>query len=112
MTLKQKKNHYNVKFLKGYGHSISVKNSKIILKGCHDPFSDPFIEELSEKYPSMNNLIEKILDFLRLAIIVAITINVSKDELVSTIDKSFLDSKSHDRLNVLVSPAEQALHLN
>ena len=39
------RNHYNVKFLKGYGHSISVKNSKIILKDCHDPFSKSIIEE-------------------------------------------------------------------
>lgn len=39
-----KKNHYNVKFLKGYGHSISVKDSKIILKNCSDPFSEPQIE--------------------------------------------------------------------
>jgi len=45
LTLKNHKNHYNVKFLKGYGHSISVKNSKIILKDCHDPFSDPKTEE-------------------------------------------------------------------
>ena len=45
MTLKNHKNHYNVKFLKGYGHSISVKNSKIILKDCHDPFSEPKIEK-------------------------------------------------------------------
>lgn len=45
MTLKGHSNHYNVKFLKGYGHSISVKDSKIILKDCHDPFSDCSIEE-------------------------------------------------------------------
>lgn len=45
MTLKGQKNHYNVKFLKGYGHSISVKDSKLILKNNHDPFSEPEIEE-------------------------------------------------------------------
>ena len=45
MTLKGQKNHYSVKFLKGYGHSISVKDSKIILKDCHDPFSQPTTEE-------------------------------------------------------------------
>jgi len=44
MTLKNHKNHYDVKFLKGYGHSISVKDSKLILKNCHDPFSDCSIE--------------------------------------------------------------------
>ncbi len=32
MTLKGQNNHFNVKFLKGYGFSISVKNSKIVLK--------------------------------------------------------------------------------
>jgi len=37
MTLKNHKNHYNVKLLRGYGVSISLKNSKIILKnGSHD----------------------------------------------------------------------------
>jgi len=45
MTLKGQQNHYNIKFLKGYGHSISVKDSKIILKSNHDPFSDATIEE-------------------------------------------------------------------
>lgn len=39
ITLKGKKNHYNVKFLKGYGHSVSLKNNKIILKNGLDPFS-------------------------------------------------------------------------
>jgi len=29
MTLKGKKNHYNIKFLKGYGFSIKVKDSKL-----------------------------------------------------------------------------------
>jgi len=42
---KKSKNYYNVKFLKGYGHSISVKDSKIILKSNHDPFSEPTQEE-------------------------------------------------------------------
>jgi len=45
MTLVGKKNHYNVKFLKGYGFSINVKDSKIVLKNCYDPFSEPQIEE-------------------------------------------------------------------
>lgn len=56
MTVKGQKNHFNVKFLKGYGHSISVKNSKIILKSNHDPFSEPEIEEWFVK----NILYEKI----------------------------------------------------
>ena len=45
MTLKGKQNHYNIKFLKGYGFSISVKDSKIILKNTSDPFKEPEIEK-------------------------------------------------------------------
>ena len=44
LTLKEKRNHYNIKFLKGYGFSINVKDSKIILKNKYDPFSESEIE--------------------------------------------------------------------
>ena len=40
-----RQSHHNIKFLKGYGHSISVKDSKIILKDNHDLFSKPTQEE-------------------------------------------------------------------
>lgn len=45
MTLKDEHNHFNVKFLKGYGFSIKVKDSKIVLKNCYDPFREPEVEE-------------------------------------------------------------------
>jgi len=45
VTQEGKQNHYNVKFLKGYGFCIKVKDSKIILKNCYDPFSQPEVEE-------------------------------------------------------------------
>jgi len=45
LTLKGKQNHYNVKFLKGYGFSINVKNSKIVLKNTAVPFKEPEVEE-------------------------------------------------------------------
>ncbi|MCH8915707.1 MAG: CRISPR-associated endonuclease Cas1 [Thaumarchaeota archaeon] len=44
MTLKGQKNYYNVKFLRGYGFSINIKDSKIILKNHYDQFSEPEIE--------------------------------------------------------------------
>jgi len=44
LTLKSHKPHFNVKFLKGYGHSISVNPSKIILKNNYNPFSKPETE--------------------------------------------------------------------
>ncbi|QLH08819.1 CRISPR-associated endonuclease Cas1 [Candidatus Nitrosotenuis sp. DW1] len=40
MTIKGKQNHYNVKFLKGYGHSVSLKDNKIVLKNGLNPFSE------------------------------------------------------------------------
>jgi CRISPR-associated protein Cas1 len=33
MTLKGKKNHYNVKVLRGYGCSIRLKDNKVVLRG-------------------------------------------------------------------------------
>src|SRR5438445_6598994 len=45
MTLQGQQNHYNVKFLKGYGFSINVKDSKIVLKNNYDPFKEPEVEE-------------------------------------------------------------------
>lgn len=45
MTLKGNQNHYNVKFLKGYGFSVNVKDNKIVLKNSYDPFKEPEIEE-------------------------------------------------------------------
>jgi len=55
LTLKGQKNHYNIKFLKGYGHSISVNNSKIVLKSNHDPFSEPEKEEWFEELRDVND---------------------------------------------------------
>ncbi len=46
VTLKEKRNHYNVKLLRGYGVSISLKNSKIILKNdAHDVTGESEKEE-------------------------------------------------------------------
>lgn len=35
----------NIKFLKGYGFSIKVKDNKLVFKNSYDPFSKPEIEE-------------------------------------------------------------------
>jgi CRISPR-associated protein Cas1 len=55
MTVKGKKNHYNVKFLKGYGISVKVKDSKIVLKN-----GLPFEENKSEEWFVKNMPYEKI----------------------------------------------------
>lgn len=45
MTQRYHRNHYNIKFLKGYGFSINVKDNKIVLKNNYDPFKEPEVEE-------------------------------------------------------------------
>lgn len=40
VTLKGKQNHYNVKFLKGYGVSINLKDNKVILRNGKNLFSE------------------------------------------------------------------------
>ena len=40
MTLKGKKNHYNIKPLRGYGVSIYLKNNHIVLKDGIDIFTN------------------------------------------------------------------------
>src|SRR5437899_9209302 len=45
MTLKHHKNHYNVKFLSGYGLSVSLKDNKIVLKNGTYPYSDTHEQE-------------------------------------------------------------------
>jgi CRISPR-associated protein Cas1 len=44
MTQKGESNHFNVKYLSGYGFSIKVKDSMIELKDNGNPFSEPTIE--------------------------------------------------------------------
>ena len=45
MTIKGNKNHYNIKFLKGYGFSVKLHDSKIQLKNKYDPFAESQTEE-------------------------------------------------------------------
>ena len=45
MTQKGQHSHFNVKFLKGYGFSVSVKDNKLVLKNNYDPFKESESEE-------------------------------------------------------------------
>jgi len=58
LTLQGKQNHYNVKFLKGYGFSVSVKDSKIILKNNYDLFERILRTPIIEKIAPINVMIK------------------------------------------------------
>lgn len=67
--------------------------------------------KLADKYGSIQNLIIKILDFLRITIIISITIDCGKEELIDTIDRSFLAPKPQERLEQFIVPAKNILEL-
>lgn len=50
MTLKGKRNHCNVKLLRGYGASISLRDKKVCLKGGRDVFTGK--QETEERFVS------------------------------------------------------------
>jgi CRISPR-associated protein Cas1 len=56
LTLKGKRNHYNVKLLRGYGVSINLKDNKIILKNGQN--------DITEKSDKEEWLVTKILTAL------------------------------------------------
>ncbi len=50
MTLKGHQNHYDIKYLHGYGSQISVKNQRIVLKNGIDVFTEE--QEIEEYVPT------------------------------------------------------------
>ncbi len=61
MTIKGKSNHYNIKFLKGYGVSIRQKQNQIFITNGKEPFTN---EQDQEAYYVTELPYEKIVDFL------------------------------------------------
>jgi len=57
MTLKGKKNHYNVKLLSGYGLSVKLKDNKLVFTNGYDPFT---LNQDSEEWFITNLPYEKI----------------------------------------------------
>lgn len=54
MTLKNQRNHYNVKLLRGYGISINVKGNQLILKNSQNDIAGQSEKEewIVSKIPS------------------------------------------------------------
>jgi len=65
--------------------------------------------ELEEKYGELKNLLFKVLDSLRISIVNSLMINVSKDELIDIIDKSFIDDGHWEKLKTITSQSRDVL---
>jgi len=50
MTQIGQQNHYDIKYLRGYGSQVSVKNQRIVLKNGIDVFSEK--QEIEEYVPT------------------------------------------------------------
>jgi hypothetical protein len=50
MTQTGQQNHYDIKYLRGYGSQISVKNQRIVLKNGIDVFTEK--QEIEEYVPT------------------------------------------------------------
>jgi hypothetical protein len=70
---------YNVRSLFAHGGQLDY-NTKV---------------KLENKYKSVKNLLLHVLDYLRISLIVCLTLHIEKDAFIDIIDKSFIDMKSN-----------------
>ena len=66
-------------------------------------------EELKEKHGTVKNLFLKVLDYLRISIVFSIFMTIGKDNLLGTIDNSFLDEDHLKQLEGFVSETRRIL---
>lgn len=68
-------------------------------------------DKFNENYGDIKNLLLLLLNYLRISIVVSIMMITSKDEFVSTIDKSFLETKSNERLVQIIDSSRRLFDL-
>jgi len=66
--------------------------------------------KLENKYKSVKNLLLYVLDYLRICLIVYLTLHIEKDAFIDIIDKSFIDVKSNEQLTGILNPSKQILY--
>jgi hypothetical protein len=69
-------------------------------------------KKFDDKYNGINNLLYDILDFLRLSIILSITIRMDKEEFIDTIDNSLIDPLGSQKLANILNPTKNILGNN
>lgn len=68
--------------------------------------------DLEEKHSKVQNILSQLLDLLRISIVISLMLHVSKDEFVESIDKSFLDKQSQNRIEQIINPGKHVLGLS
>lgn len=66
-------------------------------------------KRLEKHYKDTKNLLLSILDFLRVSIIIHMTIRTVKDSFIDSIDDAFLDTKKDEQLHGILNNARYTL---
>lgn len=66
-------------------------------------------KKFESKYKELRNLLLSVLDYLRISLIISMTINIEKDEFIDVIDDSLILEKSNERLKGLINSAKYIL---
>lgn len=80
-------------------------------KFVHGDYIDSKIQKKLEKYGGSDIFIQELLEILRIALVVTITMDMSKSEFIQILDKSFLEY-SQEELSKVVSNAQSILCTN
>ena len=68
-------------------------------------------EKLSEKFGDSKKPLLELLNYLRLILLVSISMNISKEEFVDVIDKSFLSEEYNTRLKNIVTSTKSIINI-
>lgn len=66
-------------------------------------------KKLVKKYGDVKNLLIITLDYLRIALVHSLLMNITKDEFIDILNDSFIDEKAMERLHVISSNAKSIL---
>lgn len=69
-------------------------------------------QELEERYGSINELRMKLLNYLRVSLVISILMPTGKDDFISRIDNSFLDKDAETKLEQVLNPAKHVFSLD
>ncbi|MEM5868848.1 MAG: HEPN domain-containing protein [Candidatus Aenigmatarchaeota archaeon] len=112
-------------------YRLSFRTSKLLSLLGHDPYevkkivSDAYKirnlfvhgghlsyekrRKIKSKYGDIRNFLRALLNYLRITIIVMMLSNREKDEFIDLIDNSFIDKRSEEMLNSIISKAKNIL---
>ncbi len=69
------------------------------------------MKKIRDKYNTEDNFLKEVLEYLRISIIILLSIHKSKDEIIDLIDDSFIDKTKEKELENLIKNITQKFHI-